>query len=102
MGFVASISRTRFASAFPLIGFEKRLDKPLKDLTATNQTVAKIGTWRVGAEGSVKKIFGAPLQWYLGGVLGKVIGKAYGEATVYRNQVGEWRIRGRATYVITW
>ena len=102
-GASGSVNRKRWMTAFPFAGYERRLDKPVKDVYLVNQTLVKMGAWRAGIETYYKKIFGAPTQYYAGGVIGRTIGKkAYAECSVNRDQLDVWRIRGRMTYALSW
>lgn len=103
-GSIVSVNRSRFVTAFPIIAFERRLDKPMNDFTFANQTLLKLGVWRAGVETSFKKVFNSsPVQYYVGGVVGRNLGKkAYVEVASYRDQTGAWRIRGRTTYALSW
>ncbi|HBD24840.1 MAG: hypothetical protein A2566_02470 [Candidatus Zambryskibacteria bacterium RIFOXYD1_FULL_40_13] len=102
-GMSLSVNRKGWLTAFPFIGYEKRLDKPVQDIYAVNQTLLKAGRWRLGLETYAKKVFHAPYQWYVGGVLGRALGKAsYLEASVNRNQSGAYTARIRSSIALSW
>ena len=103
VGTVGGVNKRRWQTVFPFAGYERRLDKPAHHVALVNQTLWKMGKWRVGAETFWKKVSGKPSAWYAGGIVARTIGKKfYGEVVVYRDQPGTWRHRGRLAFAHSW